>query len=165
MAASPASQVSRVDQGSRGMQEHKLPSRLEIGVILATLFLCGVPRLCAQDTAVTPGQQVHRAPEQSAEADPPTLFPHPETDRWWISGQANFISQWHPAFHSPYQGPRSLPPQAQDATSRVLTLFTGVRLTGTDTSFQFMNWTVDNNGAYDYAADTRGFTFAAMLEY
>jgi hypothetical protein len=28
-----------------------------------------------------------------------------------------------------------------------------------------MNWTVDNNGAYDYAADTRGFTFAAMLEY
>jgi len=36
---------------------------------------------------------------------------------------------------------------------------------GTDTSFQFMNWTVDNNGAYDYAADTRGFTFAAMLEY
>jgi carbohydrate-selective porin OprB len=28
-----------------------------------------------------------------------------------------------------------------------------------------MNWTIDNNGAYDYAADTRGFTFAAMLEY
>ena len=28
-----------------------------------------------------------------------------------------------------------------------------------------MNWTVDNNGAYDYAADTRGFTFAAMFEY
>jgi high affinity Mn2+ porin len=188
------------------------------------------------------------------------MFPHPETDRWWISGQANFISQWHPAFHSPYQGPRSLPPQAQDATSRVLTLFTGVRLTnttellcdvqetgghgigeavglagvtnldivrnpdlskvpylarlmwhqiiplsqqkidssrtpfslfsslperrleirfgkfsiadffdantyGSDTGFQFMNWTVDNNGAYDYAADTRGFTFAAMVEY
>jgi hypothetical protein len=194
-------------------------------------------------------------------ADPlPTMFPHQESDRWWISGQANFISQWHPAFHSPYQGPRSLPPQAQDATSRVLTLFTGLRLTntaellldvqetgghgigeavglagvtnldivrnpdlskapyiarlmwhqiiplghrkiensrspfslfsslperrleirfgkfslvdffdantyGTDTSFQFMNWTVDNNGAYDYAADTRGFTFAAMSEY
>src|SRR6266849_3277440 len=194
-------------------------------------------------------------------ADPvPTMFLHPETDRWWISGQANFISQWHPAFHSPYQGPRSLPPQAQDATSRVLTLFTGVRLTsttellcdvqesgghgigealglggitnldvvrnttlskapyvarlmwhqiiplsrekvssartpfslfptlparrleirfgkmglvdffdlntyGSDTTLQFMNWTVDNNGTYDYAADTRGFTFAAMLEY
>jgi carbohydrate-selective porin OprB len=36
---------------------------------------------------------------------------------------------------------------------------------GTDSNFQFMNWTVDNNGAYDYAADTRGFTFAAMFEY
>ncbi len=34
-----------------------------------------------------------------------------------------------------------------------------------DTTFQFMNWTVDNNGAYDFAADTRGFTFAAMFEY
>jgi high affinity Mn2+ porin len=28
-----------------------------------------------------------------------------------------------------------------------------------------MNWAVDNNGAYDYAADTRGFTYAALLEY
>jgi hypothetical protein len=28
-----------------------------------------------------------------------------------------------------------------------------------------MNWTLDNNGAYDYAADTRGYTYAAMLEY
>jgi carbohydrate-selective porin OprB len=36
---------------------------------------------------------------------------------------------------------------------------------GTDSTFQFMNWTVDNNGAYDYAADTRGFTFGAMIEY
>ena len=188
------------------------------------------------------------------------MFPHPESDRWWISGQANFISQWHPAFHSPYEGTNSLSPQAQDASSRVLTLYTGLRLTnsaellcdvqetgghgigealglagftnldvvrnptlskapyiarlmwhqiiplgsvdapsvrtpyslfsslpvrrleirlgkfgladffdfnsyGTDSNFQFMNWTVDNNGAYDYAADTRGFTFAAMFEY
>ncbi len=213
----------------------------------------------AQDS---PPAESPRSNEASTPAaDPvPTMFPHPETDRWWISGQANFISQWHPAFHSPYQGPRSLPPQAQDATSRVLTLFTGARLTnttellcdvqetgghgigeavglggvtnldivrnpdlskapyiarlmwhqiiplghrkiensrsplslfsslperrleirfgkfsmadffdmntyGTDTSFQFMNWTVDNNGAYDYAADTRGFTFAAMIEH
>jgi high affinity Mn2+ porin len=195
------------------------------------------------------------------ERDPtPVMFPRPETDRFWVSGQANFISQWHPAFHSPYQGPHSLTPEAQDATSRVLTLYTGLRLTnttellcdvqetgghgigealglagftnldvvrnptlgkapyiarlmwhqiiplshessaavrtpfslfsrlperrleirfgkftlgdfydlntyGADSNFQFMNWTVDNNGAYDYAADTRGFTFAAMIEY
>jgi high affinity Mn2+ porin len=36
---------------------------------------------------------------------------------------------------------------------------------GSDANFQFMNWTVDNSGTYDYAADTRGFTFGAMLEY
>ena len=36
---------------------------------------------------------------------------------------------------------------------------------GTDSNFQFMNWTLDNNGAYDYAADTRGYTYAAMVEY
>ncbi len=195
-----------------------------------------------------------------AEDPVPTMLPHPESDRWWLSGQANVTSQWHPSFHSPYQGTNSLPPEAQDATSRVLTLFTGLRLTvttellcdvqetgghgigealglagatnldvvrnpqlskapyiarliwhqiipltkekaastrtpyslfrtlplrrievrfgkfsladffdlntyGTDSNFQFMNWTVDNNGAYDYAADTRGFTFGALVEY
>jgi high affinity Mn2+ porin len=28
-----------------------------------------------------------------------------------------------------------------------------------------MNWTVDNNGAYDYAADTRGYSWGLVLEY
>jgi carbohydrate-selective porin OprB len=36
---------------------------------------------------------------------------------------------------------------------------------GSDSHLQFLNWTVDNNGAYDYAADTRGYTYAAVLEY
>jgi high affinity Mn2+ porin len=36
---------------------------------------------------------------------------------------------------------------------------------GTDSHLQFMNWTVDNNGAYDYAADTRGYTWGALAEY
>lgn len=198
----------------------------------------------------------------SVAADSPqtTMFPHGEWSHLWLSGQANFISQWHPTFYSPYEGPNSLSPGAQDATSRVLTLFTGWRPTdsteflcdvqetggrglgnalgvagffnldvvrnptlskapyiarlmwhhvfalgskkvvsernpfslfpelperrlevrfgkmslvdffdvnsyGSDSNFQFMNWTVDNNGAYDYAADTRGFTYAAELEY
>src|SRR5229473_3534070 len=208
---------------------------------------------------ISPVLRAQEAPDPAnptPEPDPPpTIFPHPETDRLWISGQANSISQWHPAFHSPYQGPNSLSPQAQDASSRVLTLFTGLRLTdesellfhvqetgghgigealglagftnldvvrnpqlskapyverlmwhqviplsrkksaaertpfslfkelperrleirfgkfslvdffdvnsyAVDSNFQFMNWTVDDNGAYDYAADTRGFTYA-----
>ena len=206
-------------------------------------------------------QQSAPAPaDDSSSNDAATLFPHSDSSRFWISGQVNFITQWHPAFHSPYQGPNSLTPQAQDATSRVLTLLTGVEASstteflfdvqetgghgigealglagftnldvvrnptlskspyvarviwhqiiplsrekmdaertplslftqlpvrrleirfgkfslvdffdlniyGTDSNFQFMNWTVDNNGAYDYAADTRGYTYAAMVEY
>jgi hypothetical protein len=189
-----------------------------------------------------------------------TLFPHSESSRFWISGQVNIITQWHPAFRSPYQGPNSLSPEAQDASSRVLTLSTGLQATstteflfdlqetgghgigealglagftnldvvrnptiskapyaarflwhqiiplsgeevdaqrtplslftklparrieirfgkfsladcfdlntyGSDSNFQFLNWTIDNNGAYDYAADTRGYTYAAMAEY
>jgi high affinity Mn2+ porin len=36
---------------------------------------------------------------------------------------------------------------------------------GSDDHLQFLNWTVDNNGAWDYAANTRGYTDGAILEY
>jgi high affinity Mn2+ porin len=36
---------------------------------------------------------------------------------------------------------------------------------GSDSHLQFMNWTADNNGAWDYAADTRGYTYAFITEY
>ncbi len=36
---------------------------------------------------------------------------------------------------------------------------------GSDTHLQFTNWTVDNNGAYDYAADTRGYTVGVVADY
>lgn len=36
---------------------------------------------------------------------------------------------------------------------------------GSDSHLQFLNWTTDNNGAWDYAADTRGYTWAAVAEY
>src|SRR6266852_248801 len=222
--------------------------------------------LSASPTARAQTSQPQQAPSASVTDTAPTedplpaMFPHPETGRLWISGQANFVSQWHPVFRSPYQGPNSLTPEAQDASSRVLTLYIGFRIShtaellcdvqetgghgigealglagftnldvvrnpllskapylarlmwhqiiplthakaasertplslfrelperrleirfgklslvdffdantyGTDSNFQFMNWAVDNNGAYDYAADTRGYTFAAMLEY
>ncbi len=199
--------------------------------------------------------------EESAEKKPTvTVFPHSDSSRFWVSGQANFIFQAHPEFPAKYNGPNSLSPLGQSASSRVLTLFTGVQLTkrdellfdleetgghgigealglagftnldvvrnpslgagpymarvmyhrifalskenisaernpfslftqlparrlelrfgkfstadffdlnsvGTDSHLQFMNWTVDNNGTYDYAANTRGYTYGAILEY
>ncbi len=36
---------------------------------------------------------------------------------------------------------------------------------GTDSHLQFTNWTIDNNGAWDYAADTRGYSVGGVLEY
>ena len=231
---------------------------------LITLFVCMAASHPARAQDLPSDQssaQSAPAPADGSTSDEtPTFFPHSDSSRFWISGQANFISQWHPTFNSPYQGTNSLPPKSQDATSRVLTLYTGVEIGdttellcdiqetgghgigealglagftnldvvrnpllskapyvarlmwhqviplghkksdaertpfslfkelperrleirfgkfslvdffdlntyGTDSNFQFMNWTVDNNGAYDYAADTRGFTYAAMIEY
>jgi hypothetical protein len=181
-------------------------------------------------------------------------------DRFWLSGQVNFITQYHPTFPAKYSGPNSLQPDSEHATSRVMTLYTGVAITktteflfdleeagggglssalgvagffnldvvrnptlgqapyvsrimlrqiiplggekteavrgplglapslpvrrleihagkmstadffdinsvGSDSHLQFMNWTLDNNGAYDYAADTRGYTYGIVLEY
>src|ERR1700680_474965 len=233
-------------------------------VCFASIIAVGIFLLPADSRAQDSQSEQTPAPpdaETGPATDPiPMMFPHPETDRLWISGQANIISQWHPAFRSPYQGRNSLSPEAQDASSRVLTLYTGLRLTGTaevlcdvqetgghgigeafglagftnldvvrnpslskapyiarlmwhqiislshiqdnsqrtplslftqlpvrrleirfgkfslvdffdvnsygsDNNFQFMNWTLDNNGAYDYAADTRGYTYAAMVAY
>jgi hypothetical protein len=233
-----------------------------VNVLLAGLLLGSFTAVRAQQPENAPQTTDSSAsPRATNENDSPTvMFPHAEWDRIWLSGQANFISQYHPGFHSPYQGANSLTPEAQDATSRVLTLYTGWRATstteflcdvqetgghglgealgvagffnldvvrnptlskapyvarlmwhqifplgkktvnadrsalslfrelperrlelrfgkmsladffdlntfGSDTNFQFMNWTVDNNGAWDYAADTRGYTFAALLEY
>src|SRR5712691_2688141 len=36
---------------------------------------------------------------------------------------------------------------------------------GSDTHFQFTNWSVDNNGAWDYAADTRGYSAGAVADF
>jgi high affinity Mn2+ porin len=201
-----------------------------------------------------------QAPDDSGSADTLTLFPHSETSRYWVSGQANIILQWNPSLPAKYSGSHSFGPSAQNATSRVYTLFLGYELThttevfldvesagghglsnalglagftnldvvrnpalgdlpyiarvmlhqmiplsdervaaprgplalatslparrievrigkftipdffdlntyGADSHLQFLNWTVDNNGAYDYSANTRGYTDGIILEY
>jgi hypothetical protein len=103
--------------------------------LLGALLVCfaGVHPVCGQDQPPgNPSASSAPAPPDAPPSDEtPSMFPHFESSRIWISGQANFITQWHPNFHSPYQGPNSLSPQAQDASSRVLTLVTGLRLSDT----------------------------------
>jgi high affinity Mn2+ porin len=43
--------------------------------------------------------------------------------------------------------------------------FFDVNPVGSDSHLQFMNWTIDDDGAWDYAADTRGYTVGGMAEY
>jgi len=43
--------------------------------------------------------------------------------------------------------------------------FFDINDSGSDSHSQFMNWTAVNNGAYDYAADTRGYTVGLLVEY
>ena len=220
----------------------------------------------AQKIAVASGSQAPDAPGATDPADPapaddtPAMFPHFKSTRFWLSGQMNFIDQFQPSFPALYSGPHSLGPNYQKGISRVLTLYTGVRLSnstellvdieeaggfalsqgfgvagnpdldivrnpllskapylgrgmihkvfalskdkvenqrsafslfeelprrrlevrfgkfsmpdffdvnsvGTDTHFQFINWTTDNNGAWDYAADTRGYTVGLTADY
>ena len=217
----------------------------------------------AQTQQPSAPQSAPAAPDSSSDSDsndPLTLFPHSETSRYWISGQANIILQWHPAFPAEYSGPNSLRDVGENATSKVYTLFLGYELMhntevfldiessggrglssslglagvtnldvvrntalspvpyvarimlrqiiplsddrieaerdefdlatslparriefrlgkfdladfldvntwGSDSHLQFLNWTVDNNGAWDYAANTRGYTDGVLLEY
>lgn len=201
--------------------------------------------------------QTGDAPDQ---AEATTMLPHPDQSRFWLGGQINTILQWHSSFPSKYSGSNSFKAQAENATSRVMTLYMGFAVTkttevfgviesaggkgisdalgvagftnldvvrnptlgskpylarlmvrqiiplsdetvevqrnqfglatklperrieiragklstadffdvnasGSDSHLQFMNWTVDNNGGYDYAADTRGYTWGAIAEY
>jgi high affinity Mn2+ porin len=229
--------------------------------ILAALCFLWTPWAPAQEAAVAPDQNSGSASDPGADPDPlPTMLPHLRDTRFWLSGQTNFIFQTHPPFHAAYSGQNSLHPDYEKATSRVMTLYTGVRLNdstellvdieeaggaalstglgvagspdldivrnpslskapylgrgmihkvfalskdkvensrnvlslfdelprrrleirfgkfsmvdffdqnsvGSDTHLQFTNWTVDNNGAYDYAADTRGYTVGVTVDY
>jgi high affinity Mn2+ porin len=256
--------------GSCGLQSTvvtPVPAR----IALALLALVAMPlssAVLAQQLDAPSATAAGPAPQASAstESDPPpddsteAMLPHFKDTRFWLSGQANFIFQTHPPFHADYSGPNSLTPNYEKATSRVLTLYTGVRINnstellvdieeaggqaltlglglagntdldivrnpllskapylgramihkvfalsrdrvesqrnylslfeelprrrleirfgkftlpdffdvnsvGTDTHFQFLNWTTDNNGAWDYAADTRGYTVGLTADY
>jgi high affinity Mn2+ porin len=46
---------------------------------------------------------------------------------WAIHAQATFVDQYHPAFHSPYQGANSLGPKSVGDETFDLTLFAGLR--------------------------------------
>jgi hypothetical protein len=107
-------------------------SRLVRALALSVLLGFAVPISWTQSQAPSSSTQT-AAPESpdaadQAAPDPEAMFPHFKDSRFWLSGQANFIFQTYPDFHADYSGPHSLSPHYDKATSRVMTLYTGVRL-------------------------------------
>ena len=81
---------------------------------------------CQSPPPEDPSSKPAPAPsDDSSSADPASIFPHSESSRYWISGQANIVFQWHPAFNSPYQGPNSITPESQSAMTHTFTPYTG----------------------------------------
>lgn len=46
-----------------------------------------------------------------------------------------------------------------------ITDFFDTNAIGSDSHLQFLNWAVDQNGAYDFTADSRGYTWGILTEY
>jgi len=64
-----------------------------------------------------------------------TLLMHSDHSRFWVSGQINLIRQWHASFPAKYSGDNSLKAPSENATSRVMTLYTGIGITKTTEVF------------------------------
>ena len=77
------------------------------------------------------------------------------------------LSSAAPHDRDPLHVLRALPPRRIEIRAGKLSTAESFDLNsvGTDSHLQFMNWTVDNNGAWDYAADTRGYTHGAIVAY
>src|SRR6201991_5352026 len=95
-------------------------------LVSACMFLCyaGVA-LSAQEVAKQTQTTLPDAPAPSPEADDsaPSMFPHSDTSRFYIAGQANIIFQAHGPFHSPYEGINSFLGRGEYKVSLLGTLF------------------------------------------
>src|ERR1700736_2042569 len=61
-------------------------------------------------------------PQKIAPADAPA-----EIEDWAVHAQSTFVVQYHPRFHSAYQGPNSMSPQNQARETFDMTVYAGAR--------------------------------------
>jgi hypothetical protein len=97
----------------------------------------------------------------------PTLSTAPYLSRYGIHQVIGLTSETTSQEAGPFALAPSVPVRRFEFRAGKMTLpdFFDINGPGSDSHLQFMNWTVDNNGAWDYAADTRGYTVGAMAEY
>jgi high affinity Mn2+ porin len=97
----------------------------------------------------------------------PTLGSKPYIARVQLHQTIGFTSKLIDGTRTPYALSNKVPERRLEFHVGKMSLpdFLDVNSIGTDSHLQFMNWTVDNNGAWDYAADTRGYTYGVVTEY
>jgi hypothetical protein len=71
-----------------------------------------------------------RAQETSGSGNPSDI-----SNKYWLSGQLNVVTQFHPAFHASYSGPSSLQSDPEIAPTWVATIYTGYELSSTTEFF------------------------------
>ncbi len=97
----------------------------------------------------------------------PTLGSVPYMARAQLHQTIGFTSKLVDAQRTPFSLATRVPERRLDLRAGKLSMpdIMDVNGPGSDSHLQFLNWTVDNNGAWDYAADTRGYTYGAVAEY
>ncbi len=97
----------------------------------------------------------------------PSLGSKPYLARYQLHQVIGFTDKQVDTERTPYSLATRLPERRLELHVGRLGLsdFLDTNSVGTDSHLQFLNWTVDNNGAWDYAANTRGYTDALVAEY
>jgi len=97
----------------------------------------------------------------------PTLGSVPYMARVQVHQTFGFTDEMTEAERGPFSLATSVPIRRLELRAGKMSLpdFFDLNSVGSDSHLQFLNWTIDNNGAWDYAADTRGYTWAAIAEY
>ena len=97
----------------------------------------------------------------------PTLGSKPYLARYEVHQVLGFTDKQVDVARTPFSLATKLPERRVEIRVGRMSLpdYLDLNSVGTDSHLQFLNWTVDNNGAWDYAANTRGYTDALVLEY
>ena len=97
----------------------------------------------------------------------PNLGPAPYLARYQIHQTIGFTNEMTDNERGPFSLAVRVPVRRLDIRVGKMTLpdMFDVNSVGSDSHLQFTNWTIDNNGAWDYAADTRGYTVGGVIEY
>src|SRR6266481_2909099 len=97
----------------------------------------------------------------------PSLGPVPYMARAQLHQTIGFTDKLVESTRTPFSLATQVPERRLEFFVGKMSLpdYLDINSIGSDSHLQFLNWTVDNNGAWDYAAVTRGYTYAIVTEY